>query len=517
MGFRDSVREWWSGTGGSAVGPAAAASSSSLDETATPITKAAPGGSSMAVGGGLRGAMSQGSPGGWASDHRAETNRYTGWNYVAARAIALQCAQAQVNVYQEGVAPEPGKSRTKAYNEQSDKGEPLGEESRLVRLLKRPSPKQSGASFRYEVSLQLSLTGTALIWNVKNQEGLTIERYVIPTAIATPQAPTRDMPQGSWYISPEAAHFAAADSWFMMSTVGLLFNCYLDARHVQVIRWPHPLYRDDGQSPVAAGAMWTDTADMVDRARWAQMKSGHNPSLAITPPDGWDGDQADLDAAEALFNQRYGGADKNRKAMFVTAKEIIKLSSTGEQMDFENAFPQVRDAILAIHGTPGVAAGVTDGGSYAAFYAALLQFTMLTIQPQLSLIAEEDSEQLAPQFGAGLTVEMLAKPIDDPQILENQLRTDLQGRIRTRNEIRLLRGLPPIDGPLGEELAGAAPPPAAPAEENAQGSGGQGDESASGFPGVPQIGLGKAAPHNRLAAVNGHSNGHSHNGNGHTH
>ena len=43
--------------------------------------------------------------------------------------------------------------------------------------------------------------------------------------------------------------------------------------------------------------------------------------------------------------------------------------------------------------------------------------------------------------------------IDDPTILEIQLANDLKGRVRTRNEIRQLRGLEPLDGPDGEELA----------------------------------------------------------------
>ena len=39
---------------------------------------------------GLRTALSQGQPGHWASDHREETNQFTGWNYIAIHRLAQQ-------------------------------------------------------------------------------------------------------------------------------------------------------------------------------------------------------------------------------------------------------------------------------------------------------------------------------------------------------------------------------------------------------------------------------------------
>lgn len=433
----------------------------------------------------LRRALSQGNPGGWASNHRAETDHFTGWNYVAARAVALQCSQAQVCVYQERAG-----ARAKAYNEQDDQGEPLPKEHPLCRLLKRPHRKQSGASFRYELSLQLSLTGTALVWNVPNKLGKTVERYVIPTAIAQPMRPTRDFPNGYWRVQPEAAYGGMVDDGWTFGALGIFTGRDIPAEQVQVIRWPHPLYRDDGQSPLAAGALWTDTSEMVDQARWAHMQNGPNPSLVVKAPEGFQGDEVDLDRAATKFNERYGSPKNHGKALFVAGGDVVPLSQSAKDMDYQSAFLQLRDATLAIHGTPGVAAGVTDGGSYAAFYAALLQFTTLTVQPQLALIAEEETEQLAPQFGEGLTVEMLVKPIDDPQILENQLKTDLAGGIRKRDEYRQIRGLPLLGGKDGGELVGGAGAAMALGQSERT-------ESTTGLPGMPRFsfgGLGGSQP-----------------------
>jgi hypothetical protein len=114
----------------------------------------------------------------------------------------------------------------------------------------------------------------------------------------------------------------------------------------------------------------------------------------------------------------------------------------------------MRDAVLGVHGVPPIAAGIGGGGSYAAFYAQLKQFTCLTVQPILELLAEEDTERLAPQFGDGLTIEYEAAAIDDPEILERRLATDIAARAITKGEIRSLRGLPPFGDARDNEFAG---------------------------------------------------------------
>lgn len=422
-------------------------------------------------------------PGAWASDHAAESARYTGWHYIAVRAICLQGMQAQVNAYAPATAANKKRYGLKStYNEQDDKGEPLPLTSDLIMLLKRPNPYQSGGNFTYRRLQQLNLTGKCLVWNVPNKVGKIVQRFVLPTAICDPRQPTRDMPRGFYIVRPDATRYAPEAGWSMMGGLASIVGVPIPAEQVQVTMWPHPTLLDDGQSPLAAGALWSDTGDMVDRARHAQMRNGPNPSLVVNAPEEFEGDAADLQRAEDAFNKKNAGAEKNGKAIFVSAGDITPYGTTPKDMDYGQSFEQIRDAELALQGVPGVMAGITDGGSYAAFYASILQGTKLTVQPQLSMLAEEDSMVLGPQFGEGIVIEMLAPQIDDPSILENQLRTDLTGRVRKRNEYRLLRGLDPIDGPVGEELVGGT----------AAGQGGfglsAGDESTTGLPGVPSMG-----------------------------
>jgi len=435
-------------------------------------------GTRMAVGA-IRSAMRTGGPGGWASDHREEAMHVAGWQYVAIRAKCIQAMQATCEVY--STAPSRAESsklrrrmirksfgsiaRYKAlYNEEEDETTPLPPEHPLVELLKRPNPQQSGAMFRFDVVQQLESTGTALVWNVPNMLGRTVERYVIPTAIATPIAPSGEYPRGGWRIDPTGARFAmTGDDGFVEMFGGLTkaFGGIVPAEQVQAIRWPHPIYRDDGFSPMSAGAQWIDAAEMIDMTRHSHLRNRVSPSVIIECPPDLQATQEELDAASAKFNEKYSGPDADGKAMFVTAGNVTVTSANPRDMDYIAAFDQLRAAGLALHGVTPIAAGITEGGSYAAFFAALKGFTLLTVQPILDLLAEEDTEFLAPQFGEGITIEYEAASIDDPTMLEARLANDLSAKVLTKGEWRALRGMAPFGDERDDELVGdgAAPEP----------------------------------------------------------
>jgi len=449
---------------------------------------------------GLAGSLRQGQPGGWASDHREETNHFTGWNYIAITAIAKQAAQAEVTVFQDAQtgnnsSADAGEKRrrhrkslirrfgmSKAIDLLADDQKPLPPTHPLCRLLKRPNRYQSGASFRYEIVLQLSLTGTCLIWNVPNKLGLTVERYVIPTCAANPIQPSQQFPRGAWQIIPPS-QWAVPDEFGFADMPGWqhAYGAIIPAEYMQVIRWPHPARKDDGFSPLAGGALQIDTAEQIDRSRWYQLRNGPTPSLLVTPGDDADPDENELERAQTRFNQQYGGVKNAGKAIFATrGTNATPLTTTPKDMDYMSAFQQLRDFNMALHGTPGVAAGMTDSGSYAALYASITQFSRLTVQPILSLIADEETEQLAPQFGDGLVIEIEAASIDDPTLLENALRTDATAGIRTVDEFRAVRGLPPLGGEAGSKMVGGQPAAQPAMGGGASGSGGYGDGNSSG-------------------------------------
>lgn len=420
----------------------------------------------------LRTALGTGQPGRWHSDHREESEQFTGWTFVAIRAICLQAMQASVAVYDDTVnnsnqklfrrhlRMDAGYGLTRSlYAGEAGASIPLSNDHALCQILKHPNPTQSGAAFRYERVLQLQLTGTSIVWNVPNQFGKTVHRYVIPTAIASPVAPSTDMPESGYRIQTPSSRYdldyfsSYSSSHHLLQQV---LGKVIPLSQLQITRWPHPLYQDDGQSPVSAGARWIDSANQIDAARWAQMNNGADPSIVVTCGKDMRPTREELEAAAAMFDQKYGGTENTGKAIFTTGEQVVSLTATPREMDYNASFVEFRDAILALHGVPGIAAGISDGGSYAAFYASLKQFISLTVQPILDLLAEDDTEHLAPQFGRNLTIEIEATQIDDPDLLEKRLATDIRAQIIKVDELRAIRGLPPL-GPEngGDQIVSA--------------------------------------------------------------
>lgn len=461
---------------------------------------------------GLRGALRHGQAGGWASDHIAESEHFTGWNYVAIRALCLQAAQATCNVYddtEDALTRDRRKTyrahhremtwgnrrmKSQSYSEEEG-GKPLPLSHPLVKLLRKPNPTQSGASYRYEVIQQLQLTATALIWKVKRLRGdYTVERYVIPTACAMPVPPQHGLPRGGFRILPmtrSMSYDGEALSTGWRHAIGRT----IPLEEFIVIRWPHPIFKDDGMSPLSAGSVWIDTSEQVDKTRWNHLRRGIDPSVFISPPDGWDGDEQELRDVQLRLQKEYGGADNAGKAFVVTG-EATPVTTTPKNMAYSDAGSQLRDCILALHGTPPVAAGITEAGAYAALYASLKQFSLLTVQPTLDYLADEETEQQACEFGETLVVEYEAKSIDDPTLQEEQLANDLSAKAMTKKEWRALRGRPPFGDERDDELIGeGAQPemgmmpgmpgqPGMPGMPGASGASEKNDETSTGLPGV---------------------------------
>jgi phage portal protein BeeE len=222
------------------------------------------------------------------------------------------------------------------------------------------------------------------------------------------------------------------------------------------ISFPHPLWKDEGYSPLAAGSLWTDSSEQIDKSRFSKMQNQADPSLIITPPEGVNPSDNEIERIMLKMAAWHTGPANQGKLMAAPGGSTVdQFGTSPKDMDWGTGFEQLRNAIMGMHGVPLIAAGITDGGSYAAFYAALKQFIALCVQPRLDWIAEELSYQLAEQYGDGLMVRLIAQSVDDPQVLEARLQTDIAGRWIKKNEGRALRGMAPVeDGDVwaGESL-----------------------------------------------------------------
>lgn len=401
--------------------------------------------------------LQQGKPGGWSSDHREESARYTGWNYVAVNAIAKAAQMCEVGafVWDEVVHGNRIEARQKALNTKA-KGTPVDQHSPIMQVLKRPNPYQSGASFRFEQALQLSLTGTCLIWNVQNAFGKVTRRYIIPTASAEPHHPNDEYPNGYWRVNPESGRWGASNSWYWLYGSLSSMDFCIDAQDMQPVRWPHPLHKDDGYSAISAIASWSDQLDQIEKSRCNNFRNGYRPSAIITI-DEFNGDQEELDRVKAQLNTEYSSVDNNGRIHVVAGggAAVNILDKDVHEMDYTQSSNELRDSTLAAHGVPAAAVGLSSASGREGVYAPLLQFSK-NMEPLLHLMAEEDNEYWVWQYGKGMYIEYLPRRVDDPE----QERADLQMLVEagaiTKGELRDRLGLEKFNDERDQELAGAA-------------------------------------------------------------
>lgn len=434
----------------------------------------------------LRMVMSGGAPGMWASNHFEELQHCSGWNFVAAHALALQFAGATVKAYRkrriksrrdDELSSDPidalkarlerlinprSKALAPEHQAQSPKERlPLDDEHPLVRLMRKPNPDQSGAQFRYQIAQQLALTGGALVWVLRDKHdrydprGTPRELYVIPTGLAYPQPPSAQFPNGWFRVLPLASYGLNLDpeGFGPPGAMGnLLANGGpIDKRDVRSIGWPHPLFVGDWLSALSAGALQTDLAEEIDRAIVARFRNEGRPGLVF----GWESVEIwgkisaeEKEAFRADVRARNAGThNTGNDLMLPPGMKADSHDANPREMDFTGSKPIARNDVLAMHQTPPTVAGINEAVSYAGLFASLKQYIALKVQPNLDMTFEELGEELCPAFGPGHSMEAEARSTDDPTLHAQKLdRLETRG-LATIDEARAMEGLGPHPDP----------------------------------------------------------------------
>lgn len=455
----------------------------------------------------MRAALGGAFSGSQISNHREEALHYESFSYVAINAICLQLHSADVSAYVDGPNQKRQMSKRKSlkthygsrwkaqYGQDEDESDTLPVDHALMELLSRPNPHEPGGMFRYRQALQVRLTGGAYIWNCPNVFGRTCERYVIPTTAITPVFPTPALPFGGYRIQPNCMRWVPLeDNGYVEGTAALarVLGMVIDARFVQKCGFPHPIWLDDFQSPMSAGAQWVDAERAINVSRTSGVSRGLDPSILITLPDTYgDVNQDILDATQRAYDRKYGGPDNTGKAMVAapgTGMEI--LGQSPKDMGYHEGFEDMKASVLALHNTPPVAIGLQEAGAYAAYNASLRQWGHTAIRPLCDLLAESDTFFLAPQFGEGITVEIEPEPVNDETETNARVQLAIMAKSITKNTVNQTLGFEPLDGAEGEKLAG----PDAPVQgAGAAGIGGSGKVPAQAG-GLPSIDTGMAKP-----------------------
>jgi len=371
-------------------------------------------------------AMRSKAPGGWSDDRWEQTKHYVNIAYVAIHRQNEQLSQAEFKVYQKDPSHPDGKVAV-------DNGHDL------VRLLERPNPDDCFGDLMSQWNLQLDLTGSALTWIVPNRLGVPFEMYPIPTAIAVPQpAINPDFPDGYYRIQPVYPYGPFSSYPTPMSAVGAT----IPSEWMMKVKYPHPLLRYEGYSPLTAMRLHLDEIESMDRARWYSMKRAVNPS-AVLNFDEVEGSQPlqddEIERIKAEFENEQQGPE-NMGKLFVAAPGS-KLEQWGYRpadMEYQAGWEQLVSFALGGLGITKPAAGMIEDSSYSTLFATLKQLYWLTLEPKANRIARKLTRYLAPHFGDNLIIEITCRKIDDHDIAFNKAGVLMQAFAGTKNEVRKL-------------------------------------------------------------------------------
>jgi 2'-5' RNA ligase len=442
----------------------------------------------------LEALFSPGQIGDVASDHVAELNAFQGWNYVAIQALCKQAARAIPRVYREA---KDGSTRAlrkslrqqfgSAWQKSLVRGQPAGElvevTHPLVRLLEEPNPRQTGLSFRWEQIQQLRIHGSCIVWNRPNVlRTRTVQRYVIPMALLTPIQPGSkpDFPRGGVKIQPyRSSLFHVNGSDF--SPLRNFYGAELPVEQLSVVRYPHPMLKGDGASPTNAIAPWIDTSKYIDDTRVEFYQEGSNGKLLFTADTS---DEEQVESIERKLNDMLG--PNGKQCVVIGTPATLALKRTAEELGFIEAFDQMKSGILAGHGVSKPQIGEMDSMTYGSVAASLFASTYLSIQPDMDLIADEDTRDLACDYEGKLTIEYDVPSIEDPELEDRRTESVASKSVMTVREYRTKHNLEPFGNslddfiltpagpvPMDSLLKGSAsiqvpPPPAAPTTSQAE-------------------------------------------------
>ena len=374
--------------------------------------------------------------GAW-TDSRIELVRhFRHWVYIAIDRIASRVAIQVPNVTLIRTPENPGdvgkylkpflkrKALTPVLSHENL--EPVRDDHPLLQLLRDPNEPDTAYDLWYETIMFLYLTGSAYWWMPKNELGLPVAIWVVP----------------SHWVWPVVGTERIIDGYEIRPVEGNYLRKFLPFDDVIHFRFKSPLSKIDGYSPQTAVNHWIDTQESVDRSRFFTFRNGVQSDLAIQfSGDLHDINEANLNQIESKFFNRYQGETRAGRPIILPPGVTLKnLFVSPREFAYCESAEQLRDNILAAFGVPAAIAQISQHMTYGSVLATQAGFYSITVNPLCRQLGQVITEKLAHKYDRRLRVWWEDATPDDPQMLEKQLANDAKSGAIAPNEIRALRG-----------------------------------------------------------------------------
>ena len=337
--------------------------------------------------------------------------------------------------------------------------------------LRGPNPVDTVGGMLAQAVMHLELYGESVGWVTPTDSWDEAELYYVPRPILQPLVPSPEYPCGGY----------RAMNWYPGLAGSLLAggSVEMDNRDLIRHRYPHPLWRHTGYSPLTAGAKSIDTLRAINTI-WKKTVD-HAPSIrALVGVDGITPDGAD--DLKARLEAKFAGAEGDKFAVFDGEKmtvEPFEISSLKE-LEMSQGYDRMVAFVAALYkSSPGIL-GLEKTDSYAALYARLKAHAVMCLKPRADLLAGDYTKHLARRHWPDerLRIEIDLPKIDDPEEMRSWAGLKL-GDVYTVNEARALQNLPPVED--GDRFAWEMQA----AQQQPPGTPGQPPDGGQGQPGEP--------------------------------
>ncbi|MGC2046670.1 MAG: phage portal protein [Pseudolabrys sp.] len=310
----------------------------------------------------------------------------------------------------------------------------------LLDLIRRPNPRQDGASFLESIASHLLLAGNAYIEAVGLGAGEEGDPQVRELYALRPDRMKLVPGADGW---PQAYDYTVAGSTVRFDQSAML-------PPILHLTFFNPLDDHYGLSPLEAAAIAVDTHNAAAAWNKALLDNAARPSGALVydGPDGAALSALQYERLKNEFAEHYQGmSNAGRPLVLEGGLDWKPMSLSPGDMDFLNAKHAAAREIALAFGVPPMLLAIPGDNTYSNYQEANRVFWRQSVLPLAGRIACALTHWLSPMFGDGL---MLAADTDRIEALSPD-RAALWERVSKApflsvNEKRLATGYGPVEG-----------------------------------------------------------------------
>ncbi|MGA9082006.1 MAG: phage portal protein [Pseudolabrys sp.] len=310
----------------------------------------------------------------------------------------------------------------------------------LLDLIRRPNPRQDGASFLENIASHLLLAGNAYIEAVGLGAGEEGDPQVRELYALRPDRMKLVPGADGW---PQAYDYTVAGSTVRFDQSAML-------PPILHLTFFNPLDDHYGLSPLEAAAIAVDTHNAAAAWNKALLDNAARPSGALVydGPDGAALSALQYERLKNEFAEHYQGmSNAGRPLVLEGGLDWKPMSLSPGDMDFLNAKHAAAREIALAFGVPPMLLAIPGDNTYSNYQEANRVFWRQSVLPRAGRIACALTHWLSPVFGDGL---MLAADTDRIEALSPD-RAALWERVSKApflsvNERRLATGYGPVEG-----------------------------------------------------------------------